>query len=381
VIRKIVETDLSKKADDRDAALRFLQFSANSTRPTSAKQKRFQFTDAQIADLANKLAATFLAPAASTEMTMALSRSISSFEKVLPERVPALRQRLNDSMSKLPPEVRRRQQEQKLWDVNSTPEDIIGLIPKLNELERTSAYESLINKIRSIDDDARAKKLIEQIPDAKTRERAMEQFESNRISRQAREGKLDEARKSIANLTKKRTQVQQLVALALDFHKKGTDENKETAAVLLRDAKGLTNEISEDEDDLANLMEVIRGYSVIDPPEAFRLFSPVVDQINDVVQATAVLSRYNKRNRSFRRGEMVMRVGSYSSDGVFLFRYVPQIEGLGKADFEKMNSAADRLIRADSRAIVKLFMIRGLLKENKRSDGEPSASTATYYDN
>lgn len=381
VIKKIVESDLAKRKDDLNAALQFLQFATNpNTGNRPPDQKPFKFSETQVADLANKLANTFLQPSASMEMTFALSRAMSSFEKVIPERVPILRQKLNDSNSKLPVEMKRQQERQKVWDQNSTPEEILAMWPKLGEMEKVSAQQSLLYKIRDIEDETRAKKLIEQIPDPKTRERVQEEYEAARIGRQARAGKLDEARRSIANLTKKKTQIQRLVALAIDFHKKGSETDIETANSLMKDAKGLANEFPEDEDDLADLMEVVRGFSVVDPPEAFRLFNPVIDQVNDVVQASAVLSKYNKRNRSFQKGELVMRTRSWSSDGVFFFRFANVIESLGKADIDKMSSTADRLQRPDSRSIIKLFLIQGFQRDEKKANSnDPASGGAIYY--
>ena len=150
-------------------------------------------------------------------------------------------------------------------------------------------------------DETRAKKLIEQIPDEKARADAAEQYESAKISRTAKDGKLDEAKKLIGNLSKKKTQIQKLVALALEFQKKDTDKDRETAAGLMKDAKNLANEFPEDEDELNDLMEIVKGYAVVNPAEAFRIFDPIVDQINDFVQATAILSKYNKRNRNFQK--------------------------------------------------------------------------------
>ena len=43
----------------------------------------------------------------------------------------------------------------------------------------------------------------------------------------------------------------------------------------------------EDEDELNDLMEIVKGYAVVEPNEAFRIFDSVVDQINDYVQADA----------------------------------------------------------------------------------------------
>jgi len=130
------------------------------------------------------------------------------------------------------------QQRQKLWDPSSTAEDLLAQLPKLtNDVDKTLAYQSLAMKIGQIDDEARAKKLIEQIPDDKARASALEQFESARISRSASSGKLDDARKMIGNLTKKKTQIQRLVALATEFHEKGTEKDIEIAKSLMKEAK------------------------------------------------------------------------------------------------------------------------------------------------
>ncbi len=379
VIKKIVDTDLSKRTEDFGAALRFLQFATNPNAPkAAAKDKPFKFTDTQLKDLGNKIANTFLQPTNSLEMTMGMSMMMPSLEKVVPEKIALLKQKQTDAMKNLPPEFKRMQQQEKLWNPNSTPEEIIADLPKLNEFERATAYQSLNNKIAQIDDEARAKKLIEQIPDEKARANATEQFESARISRTARDGKLEEAKKLIGNLSKKKTQIQKLVALSTDFYKKGTDKDRETAVALMKDAKGLANEFPEDEDELNDLMEIVKGYAIVNPNEAFRIFDPIVDQINDFVQASAILSKYNKNNRNFKKGELLMKVNGYSWDGLLLFRYIDQIQMLGKADLNRMSSFSDRFQRSDARTIVKLFVAQGFLNDEKK-DNDNSSNQMIYF--
>lgn len=373
VVAKIVETDLAKRSEDLGAAIRFLQYATNPNAEKNPKEKPFKFTDAQLKSLGTKVADTFMQPSNSMEMTMGLSMAMTTLEKVVPEKMPLLKQKQAEAMKNMPPEIKRFQQQEKLWNPNSTPEEIIADLPKLNEFERASAYQSLTYKIAEIDDEARAKKLIEQIPDEKTRANATEQFESTRISRAAKDGRLDDAKKLIGNLSKKKTQIQKLVALATEFYKKGTDKDRETAVTLMKDAKNLSNEFPEDEDELNDLMEVVKGYAVVNPPEAFRIFDPIIDQINDFVQATAILSKYNKRNQNFKKGELVMKVDGYSYDGLLLFRYINQIQLLGKADLNRMSSFSDRFTRNDARTIVKLFVAQGFLKEDKK-DGEGEGS-------
>lgn len=379
VIKKIVDTDLTKRGEDLGAALRFLQFATNPNAPKDTKEKQFKFTDSQLKDLADKIVSTFIQPSKSMEMAMAMTQAMPSLEKIVPEKTALLKQIQTEAMKNMPPEVRQMQQRQKLWNQSSTPEEILAEIPKLNEYEKATAYQSMGYKIANIEDETRAKKLIEQIPDEKARANAAEQFESAKISRTAKSGKLDEAKKLIGNLSKKKTQIQKLVALAMEFHKKATEKDRETAAGLMKDAKNLANEFPEDEDELGDLMEIVRGYAVINPDEAFRIFNPIVDQINDFVQATAILSKYDRQNRNFKKGELVMKVNGYSYDGLLLFRYINQTQMLGKADLSRMSLFSDKFQRNDARTIVKLFIAQGFLKDDKKAQDD-SGNGTVYYD-
>ncbi len=381
VIKKLADTDLTKKSEDLGAAIRFLQYAANLSTAKNVKGKQFKFTDTQLKDLANKLVNTFLQPTNSLEMTIGIGRVLPSLEKIVPEKVSLLKQKQTEAFKNLPPELKRFQQREKLWSPNTTPEDILADLPKLNEYEKASAYQTLTSKIAQIEDEARAKKLIEQIPDEKARERTNEQYESAKISRTAESGKLDEAKKLIGNLSKKKTQINKLVGLAMEFHKKGTEKDRETAAALMKDAKSLANEYPEDEDELNDLMEIVKGYAVVNPNEAFRIFDPIVDQINDFVQASAILSKYNKRNRAFKKGELLMKVNGYSWDGLLLFRYINQIQLLGKADLNRMSLFSDKFTRNDARTIVKLFVAQGFLKEEKKGvNNDGSGEGVIYFD-
>ncbi len=379
VIKKIVDTDLTKRNEDFSAAIGFLQYATNPNPPKSTKVKVFKFNETQVKDLAGKIAGTLLQPTNTLEMMMAMPRVMPNLEKIVPERMPLLKQRQAELMKNVPPEVKRFQQQQKIWDQNSTPEEILADLPKLNEYEKASAYTSLTNKIAQIDDDERAKKLIEQIPDEKARNQAGERYESAKISRAANDGKLDEAKKLIKNLNQKKTQIQKLVALAIQFYKKETEKDRASAVDLMKDAKSLANEFPEDENELNDLMEVVKGYAVIDAPEAFRIFEPIVDQLNDFVQASAILSKYNKRSQSFKKGELLMKVTGYSWDGLLLFRYINQIQLLGKADLNKMNVLSDKFQRNDARTIFKLFIAQGFLKEDKKDESDDDSDNGMIY--
>ena len=373
VVRKFVDTDLAKKTDELQAALSFLQMMARSVGapppPPTAKNRPFAFSDIQSKDLANKIAATFLAPSNSMALTSALSRALPDLEKLVPDKAATLRQRLTDSQKSLPNEMRESMRLQNAWNPNSTPEQILAEIPRMtNEMMRSSAYQNLASKIAQLPDEARAKKLIDQIPDDKVRARALEQFESAKISRLGSSGKLEDARKLINGLSDKKLQVQKLVGLALSAYKKDSEPDVEIAKGLMKEARAMINEVPEDEDELASLMEVVRGYATVEPDAAFRLFDPTIEQFNDVIHATAILSKYNKRNRSFKKGEMVLRATGNAYDGIPLFRYLNQIQLLGKADLARTNQLTDRFQRSDARTLIKLIVVQGFLKDERKPE-------------
>jgi hypothetical protein len=362
VIKKLVDSDLAQNGEDLQIAIQFLQF-AFKPQGAAPKDKPFAFSEKSIKDLAGKVADTLLQPSRSLSIAMFLSQAMSVLEKFVPERSAQLRQRQAEVQGELPTEFAQMQQQQRMWDPNSTPEDILAQLPQLkNDMERSMAYQNLTSKIGQIDDDARARKLIDQIPDEKTRMNALEQLESRRISRTAGAGKLEDARRMIRNLTKKKIQIQKLVALATEFYKKSGEENIAAANELMGEARSLTSEYAETGDDLADIMELVKGYATIDPDIAFKLYEPVIDVLNEHIQASAAIAKFNAQTTLFTKGELKMKVGG----GDFpLFRYIPQMQMLGKADLDRMNNLADRFHRNDVRAIVKLHVLQGFLRDEK----------------
>ena len=61
----------------------------------------------------------------------------------------------------------------------------------------------------------------------------------------------------------------------------------------------------------------------------------------------------------------MIKVNGYSWEGLLLFRYINQIQLLGKADLNRMNLFSNKFQRSDARTIVKLFVAQGFLKDEK----------------
>lgn len=374
VISKLTSTDLSRSSNDLNGAIGILQF---MTRPLTQqnpnnKAKVFAFTESQARDAALKVANTLLMASPPAFVTGALGRAIPLIEKLAPEKGVLLRAK--DAANKRPATANGNarpgqggQNQRRLWNPGDTPENIIAAAAKItNVREKNSALQAAAGRIGQITDEARAKKIIDSIPDEKIRAQAQNQFDANRINRMTVEGRLDEAKASVGALTSRRSQIQRLVALATQYQKKNTEKDRETAASLMIEAKTLGPAYPEDEDELADYMEVIRGYAVVEPDVAFRMIEPLMVQFDEYIQSSAVLSRFNKRDRNFKKGEMVMRINGGAN--LLPFRYLPQIQLLAKADLDRMSLLADRFQRNDARTLMKLYVLQGY----QRSQAPPS---------
>ncbi len=374
VIAKLSDADMARNQNDMQTALSYLQFAARPPSPDS-KVKPFAFADAQMKNLAGKLADALLVPSKTMAAMGMIKSAIPTLEKFVPERIPALKARDAENRKNVPTEMKSVMSMTSAFDPNSTPEDMLAQLARSSdENMKRMMYPMLTQKISQVTDEARDKKLIDQIPDDKTRATAQEQFDAAKIMRAAAAGKIDDARTLIRAMTNRKIQIQRLVALAMQVQRTKKDKDIETAKDIMTDAKGLAKDFPDDEDDLADMMEVIRGYSAVDPDLAFRMFEPLVEEFNSMVQAAAVLSKYNKRDKTFKRGEFVMHANGNFGTSVLLFRYVPQLQMLGKADLEHMSQLADRFQRSDSRTIVKLIVLQGFMVPDSKPAPAPSAS-------
>jgi hypothetical protein len=363
-VSKIAETDLTKNISDLNGAILLLGTVNRPAPKTPMPIGGFVFSESQLKEIANKLSNTFLSSPPSPAITSALSRALPTLEKVVPERALLLKQRDQANKKAQTAQNGKRPAAQPAFDPNASLEEILAQASKMaNQRDKTAAYQNVVSRLNQVTDDARAKRLIEQIGDERLRKSASEQFEAARASRLIAAGKFEEALKSISLLPNRHVRAQRLVALALQYAVKKTEADLETAGALMNEAKALSTADPQDEDDISTLMELVRGFAVLDPAAAFRLIEPVIGQFDEITQASAVLSRYNKRDRAFKNGEMLMRVNG-TPGGPLPFRYTPHYQQLGKADIEKMGALADRFTRLDARIMIRLFALQGYVRAN-----------------
>jgi hypothetical protein len=86
------------------------------------------------------------------------------------------------------------------------------------------------------------------------------------------------------------------------------------------------------------------------------------------MQATAVLSKYNKRDIRFRSGEMSYVFGTGRAQSS-LGRFRRELGLLAAADFERTRNLTDRFTRQDMQILARLTLAQSILQERNEIEG------------
>jgi hypothetical protein len=361
VVQKVVDADMVKDTGPLRTGINFLQFAVKTPTATT-DPKQFNFTDAEQKQIAEKLVSSLMAMPTSPSPNNWFTQVIPLVDKIEPDRSAVLKGRQAEILATSTQANNGRggggQQRQNLFGPSVTADQILAQLPSLPDAQKGTAYAALGSKIGSITDDAQAQKIIDSVSDTDARSSLQQQYDNANAARSITAGKLDDARRQIAAITDPRQRLQRYVALAVAYDKTGKEEDVATAKSLMKDARALTAGFPDTGDDLQDLMTIVGGYSVVEPETAFKIVEPGIEMMNEYVQATAVLSKFN-RDRSFRNGELLFRQNGPGSS--LVFRYLPQIQMLGQADFQRANSLLDRFSRPDARMILRLYILAGAM--------------------
>jgi hypothetical protein len=296
-----------------------------------------------------------------------------TLEKLVPEKAPQIKQKQAALKKTAPPEVADFEGFSAMSNPEAKPEDLIKSAAKMPAGARGFVYERAVRQLVDKGEAERARQLLNEAPAGADRDKALASLDSKLAEKAVKDDKFEEARKIIDKISNKTAQTEQLVKLAVGFHNKNTKESKEAALKLMEEARRSVDENPQNEDEINALLAVIAGYAVVKPDLAFSLLSPLIDQTNELTQAAALLSKYNKRDRRFRNGEMsfALGLGQMQMRG---FRYGKEIGLLAAADFERTRSLTDKLQRPDAQIYARLVLAQSILSERNA----PSANNQFF---
>jgi hypothetical protein len=367
-IQKLLAADLSKTSANMSFALALIRPVAFPPKenPNVKSPPRLTIDDKSAKDVAVKIADTLM-KATNLRQMASLNPALPVLQKIVPERVAQLKQKEAALKKQAPPNVRAGGFTNPLADPNATPEKIIADATKAPVQMRGVLYRQAALRAASGDPE-KIRALMQSQPESRERDEAIAFLDSTLVTRQLAAGKTDEARRLIDRIPFGAAKAEQLVQLAIASHRLNTKESRESALRIMSEAREMVKDYPEDKDETDGLLKVIAGYAVIEPERALTMLAPVIEQANEVINAQAVLARYNKSTQIFRDGEMIVSnsAGSLNSK---VFRYGKEIKLLAQMDFVRTRSLIDQFRRDDVRVFARLFIAQSILKERIGLEG------------
>lgn len=362
VSQKLGGEEFDEDIDNSSRSIQFLkQFYLDADKDAEKSKEKakkiLKLEPAAAKELANKLADSFLKTGSSRSMStyFQLRGAMSVLEKIIPERAALLKQKQETVKKSLPEEMTTF--DSIFDDDNRTPEKTISNAAKMPAQMRGYMYRGAVEEaVRNGNTDA-VRASLNQAPEGKERDEAIAYLDSKTAEKKIEDGKFDEARKIIDSLSSKKEKVERLVQMAIIFQQKNTKEDKEIAAKLMTDARGLIDYSPEDEDAANDFLRIVSGYAYVEPATAFSMLDAFAEQVNELVNASATVAKFDKNNPNFKNGELILTRGLPRIGGKVL-SYGKEAKLLADDDIDRLQNIAGKSQRPDAQILLKLYIVQ-----------------------
>jgi hypothetical protein len=296
-------------------------------------------------------------------LLMQLRPLMPEIEKRAPARAALLRQKLAEVDKVIDPRMR-------VWEqYDSTrskpPDAMLEDAAKAPEEIRGGLVSMAAMKLMYSGDVDRARQVINDNMRGQEREQMLALVERTELSRAIEKGDTEAAKVVVSRVKSKERRAAALAELAVAFAAK---DDRKSALLLLEEARTLVDRQPDNEREVEALLEVARGYALVEPSKTFELIDPLIDQANDMLTAAALLNKFGAGNGLFRKGEMILTPTLDAAGGAYA-RYVKALSELARVDFDRTKTAADRFNRDEARLAARLVVARSVLSDKLDAGG------------
>lgn len=206
----------------------------------------------------------------------------------------------------------------------------------------------------------RARQVVAENMRGQERDNMLALIDRNEVGRSIEKGDTDAAKAVVLRIKSKDRRAAALAELAVEFASKG---ERKSALQLLEEARSLIDIRPDNEKEVEALLEVARGYALVEPSKTFELIDPLVDEANEMLTAAALLEKFGAGGGLFRKGEIILPPLLDAAGGVYA-RYIKALSELARVDFERTKTTADRFNRDDVRLAARLVVARSVLSDH-----------------
>jgi hypothetical protein len=278
-----------------------------------------------------------------------LSTMLPQIDQYLPERAPALRQKLADlGMGSNPMMTYGNQMRTAMQQGTSDSLEAAAKVapPQI----QSRLYEQAAQKAVDEGNTDRALQIANDHLDESGRNSIMQAVDFKRIATTASPEKLNDIKLKLAALPSDSDRVKYLLELASATQK----DNPKLALRFLEDAHTLVNRRATNFKEFEDQLQVADAFALLDPKRSFDVLEPGIAQLNELLAAAQVLNGFEVD--VFRDGELPLQGGS--DLGNMVVRYGQELAALAKIDFERARTTADRFQLAEPRLLAKLSIVQ-----------------------
>lgn len=144
-----------------------------------------------------------------------------------------------------------------------------------------------------------------------------------------------------------------LTSLANFIFNQNPAENRSRAATLLRRVRGLLPDKPENSNETNQMFALIGAMTTIESSDAFANLEPMLEHLNKLVEAFAVVQAYH--GNQVRQGEYNIAMGN----GFGVYFDLNTFRNLANADFDRTNAIIDLFDRPELRLSIRMYLAEG----------------------
>ena len=281
-----------------------------------------------------------------------LSTLLPQIDQYLPERAPALRQKLTDlgvgsnGMMNYGNQMRTAMQQ-------GTSDSLEAAAKVAPQQIQSRLYQQAAQKAIDEGNTDRALQIANDHLDESGRNSIMQAVDFKRMATTASPEKLNDIKLKLAALPSDSDRVKYLIELATATQK----DNPKLALRFLEDARSLVSRRATNFKEFEDQLQVADAFALLDPKRSFDVLEPGIAQLNELLAAAQVLNGFEID--VFRDGELPLQGGS--DLGNMVARYGQELAALAKIDFDRARVTADRFQLAEPRLMARLAIVQSAL--------------------
>ncbi|HEX8136507.1 MAG TPA: hypothetical protein VF544_02845 [Pyrinomonadaceae bacterium] len=377
IVKKLQSENLTAKPESIFLAMQLLRLAlrpqtqqeminARGSLENGPEAKQFKLDEQATRDLADVVIGAALRPSLHAPgILMQMQPLMPELEKLSPTRASQLQRRLAEMEKNLDPQAKSWMQFESAMQ-GGTPDAMLEAAAKAPAEMRGSLYQAAAWALMQKGETDRARQIITENMSGQEREQALARLDRLVIMRAIEKGKLDEVKQLISTIRSKERKASALAQLAVGVAAKG---DKKSALALLDEARSLIDRQPDNDKELEALLEVARGYALVEPSRTFELLDPLIDQANEMLAAAALLEKFGAGPGLFRKGEMLLLPGM-SNMGSTYTRFMKALTELSRVSFDRTRSTADRFSRDEVRLMARLIIAQSILSDRPQKNGE-----------